>query len=417
MSKIKIKNFGPIKEGYQQDDGYLDIKKVTVFIGNQGSGKSTVAKAIASMVWLEKALNRGDVKEEEYRNLNAFHHLFGYLRLGKEYFREDTEIEYHGDLYKIRYCETKQWPMIEPRDAEKYAVPKIMYVPAERTFLSAVEEAFDVKGLPPALFEFAEEFRRSQKELRGAKLPLPIEGFEYFYDERNDRSFVIGADHKVDLLEASSGFQSLIPLFVVSGNLANMIASGTATTGAGLSVDQSIRMNQEVTTIMADNALSDEEKVRRAMSVQAKYRNEVFFNIVEEPEQNLFPSSQKDLLFELLRFNNLRQGNKLVMTTHSPYLINYLTLAVKAGKVNDTLTGKGHKLSDPGFGYVNAIVPMESTIKASDLAIYELDESDGTIRLLPDYKGLPSDENYLNADMEDSNELFAQLQEIEKGWR
>ena len=44
MSKIRIENFGPIKEGYPHDEGWMDIKKVTIFIGNQGSGKSTVAK-------------------------------------------------------------------------------------------------------------------------------------------------------------------------------------------------------------------------------------------------------------------------------------------------------------------------------------------------------------------------------------
>ena len=50
MSKIRIKNFGPIKEGYQENDGWLDVKKVTVFIGNQGSGKSTVAKLVSTML-------------------------------------------------------------------------------------------------------------------------------------------------------------------------------------------------------------------------------------------------------------------------------------------------------------------------------------------------------------------------------
>ena len=43
MSKIRVKNFGPIKGGYQENDGWLDVKKVTLFIGNQGSGKSTIA--------------------------------------------------------------------------------------------------------------------------------------------------------------------------------------------------------------------------------------------------------------------------------------------------------------------------------------------------------------------------------------
>ena len=27
MSKIRIRNFGPIKEGYQEDDGWFDLKK------------------------------------------------------------------------------------------------------------------------------------------------------------------------------------------------------------------------------------------------------------------------------------------------------------------------------------------------------------------------------------------------------
>ncbi len=56
-------------------------------------------------------------------------------------------------------------------------------------------------------------------------------------------------------------------------------------------------------------------------------------------------------------------------------------------------------------------------VKTKELVIYELDEREGTIKKLPDYKGLPSDENKLNYNLEDSNELFAQLQEIEKGWR
>ena len=56
MSKIRIKNFGPIKEGFQENNGWIDIKKVTLFIGNQGSGKSTVAKLISTFTWLEKSL-------------------------------------------------------------------------------------------------------------------------------------------------------------------------------------------------------------------------------------------------------------------------------------------------------------------------------------------------------------------------
>jgi predicted ATPase len=60
MSKIRVTNFGPIKVGNQDNDGWIDLKKVTVFIGNQGSGKSTMAKLVSTFTWIEKALVRGD---------------------------------------------------------------------------------------------------------------------------------------------------------------------------------------------------------------------------------------------------------------------------------------------------------------------------------------------------------------------
>lgn len=49
MSRLIIKNIGPIKD--------VDIKlnKVNVFIGQQSSGKSTIAKIISFCSWLEKS--------------------------------------------------------------------------------------------------------------------------------------------------------------------------------------------------------------------------------------------------------------------------------------------------------------------------------------------------------------------------
>ena len=63
MNKIKVKNFGPIKNGFNEDDGFISIHKVTIFIGNQGTGKSSIAKLISTLMWLEKMLYRGEVTE------------------------------------------------------------------------------------------------------------------------------------------------------------------------------------------------------------------------------------------------------------------------------------------------------------------------------------------------------------------
>ena len=49
----------------------------------------------------------------------------------------------------------------------------------------------------------------------------------------------------------------------------------------------------------------------------------------------------------------------------------------------------------------------------ADLAIYELDEKTGTVKLLGNYHGLPSDENVLNNNLAEANMLFSQLLDIE----
>ena len=408
MSKIKIKNFGPIKEGMLDNEGWIDIKKVTVFIGNQGSGKSTVAKVFSTFSWFEKAINRGDIEKGKV-TFNMIKNFLQYQKI-HNYFRSNTYIEYSGEKFHILCDKSKQYPVVTEVKSNSYIVPKIMYVPSERNFLSTIKDAYNVKGLPDNLFTFAEELRKAQKE-SVKNVSLPLKGYSYEYDENEDLSYVIGDDYRISLIEAASGLQSFIPLFLVSKNLASFISKSQDKVKTEMTVTQAVRFANEIMEIMNNNILTEKEKNKLTKSVKVRYFNKCFINIVEEPEQNLFPTSQQQMLNSLLEFNNMSKGNKLIMTTHSPYLINYLTLAVKAGMVNTAILNSDSK------NKLNNIVPELSTVKFDDLVIYELDEKKGTINKLPDYKGLPSDENYLNGGLEDSNELFAQLQEIEKGWR
>ena len=102
MSKIKIKNFGPIRDGFQGDNGWLDISKITVFIGNQGSGKSTIAKLISTFTWIEKALIRGDYDKKwfERKDINRFKSQFlPYHRLGYAENKKDDTADPSGGHY------------------------------------------------------------------------------------------------------------------------------------------------------------------------------------------------------------------------------------------------------------------------------------------------------------------------------
>jgi len=411
MSKIRIKNFGPIKEGYLEDDDFLDIKKVTIFIGNQGSGKSTVAKLISTMMWLEKALNRGDIEGFSYQNFwNIFKYqgVYEYFYISYLKSRDNnpcqTKLEYTGDEFSIIYPD-KTFPRIESVNDGQYITPKIMYVPAERNTLSSIT---NIKGLPEHLLSFYEELRRANKDLKGERLKLPINDYEYEYDEQSDSSFIVGPDYKINLLNASSGVQSLAPLYVVTRNLAELVTHSDDVLRKSMNSNSILKMNEEMVALEVNDAIPEKEKIIKRKDIRAKFLPKCFINIVEEPEQNLYPTSQRQILNSLLEFNNLSEGNKLIMTTHSPYIINYLSLAIQA----DYLKGKIH--SDELLEKLNAIVPLKSTISASDVAIYQMDERDGTIRKLSTFEGIPSDKNLLNQSLADGNDLFDQLLEIEQ---
>ena len=65
ICKLKIKNFGPIKNGYSNShtDDFFNISRCSVIIGEQGTGKSTVAKLVSTLLWLEKYFVQ---KEQDY---------------------------------------------------------------------------------------------------------------------------------------------------------------------------------------------------------------------------------------------------------------------------------------------------------------------------------------------------------------
>ena len=111
------------------------------------------------------------------------------------------------------------------------------------------------------------------------------------------------------------------------------------------------------------------------------------------------------MLYSLLKINNEIADNKLIITTHSPYLVNYISVAVEAGKLTQGVTAVKQK-------QLNKIVPISSVVNSDDLAIYQLNEK-GSVELLDSYKGIPSDENLLNNEIGRTNELFADLLDLQ----
>ncbi len=409
MSRINIQNFGPIKDNLSDNNGWIDIAKVTVFIGNQGSGKSTVAKLISTFTWIEKALVRGDFTKKDLERKNKLKSKFlPYHRL-ENYLKDDTFIAYEGDAYQIVYSEG--FLHIDEAQNQKYALPQIMYVPAERNFLSYLKKARELKLSSDALQEFLTEYEDAKSVMKGS-VALPIGNVFIEYNKLNDIVYVKGSDYRIQLSEASSGYQSLVPLNLVSHYLANSVKTATENNKEPMSSEEMNRFKKGISDIMSNNKLTDEQKRIAVSAISDKFNKTAFINVVEEPEQNLYPSSQKEMLFALLADNNMSVGNKLIMTTHSPYIINYLSIAIQGEYLYSKIEKSSKK--DSFLAKLYQLVPKESLVSANDIFIYQLDEKEGNITKLSAIDGIPSDENFLNKSLAEGNFLFDSLLEIEQ---
>ena len=432
MSRIKIRNFGPIRDGFVDNDGWIDINKVTVMIGDQGSGKSTVAKLISMFSWLEKTIVRNDLSVEQL-NPTIFNNLCVQQELG-EYFFEDTLIAYEGEGYSFEYDEKKgsfKGGITNTEKYREYVLPKIQYISSARNLLTilyniSLQNIIDRNGnivdlssnIPFMVKDMNKEYTKALEKLAQTGFSLPLNDTSVYY--QNYSTFIKAKGEVVSMSAASSGIQSITPLLLVSRYLSDEVQKDVL--DKVQNIDNNLKNRIEGELAKEEGELSEkfkqlysfgkeiitkEEDVTSLKEKLKRFIPSSFVNIVEEPEQNLFPTSQQKVINRLLEYNNALDRNKLIITTHSPYIIGYMTLAVKAMELY-----KKTKKEDVR-SQINEIVPQKSAISHDDLVIYELEEKDGSIRKLDTYKGIPSSKNYLNSELSEKNELYAKLLDIE----
>ncbi|ULJ59987.1 AAA family ATPase [Wielerella bovis] len=416
---IKIQHFGAIQQTNPDNQGWLDIEKVTVFIGDQGSGKSTVAKLISTFMWIEKALVRGDLDAKTLQRKGKFTQFLKYHRL-ESYVQPNSYIEYDG-LAKHIIFENNQLRFHDnlANDPKDYVLPQIMYVPAERNFISYVKNARELKIASESMKEFIDEFNNAKNKLKQA-FHLPINNIALEYDRLNDRLNLKGKNYKIHLSDGASGFQSAVPLLLVSDYLAKSVVNPNAS-NTPMSEKERENFSKEMKQILENTDFSDEQRRLAISLLSAKFNKKAFINIVEEPEQNLFPNSQWGILKELLKFNNLRLSNQLLITTHSPYIINYLSITIKASQIFQVILDTyfniyntelpcGSELEKEIFDKLDEIIDTDCWLESHDLSIYQL--KDGVVTLLPEIYGIPSDDNYLNQILQEGNDLIDKLFDI-----
>jgi predicted ATPase len=390
--QLIVKNFGPIK------DATVGFKRVTVFIGPTGGGKSTLAKLAATFRELglytkgqkgaENALRGYGIDFASNLSLIDWKLNRMSIRLSendwKFFFQDDIVAEANelarrtaalheraNALVKAQkengydtddYTQQKQllateFQAVDDFFSQNAASSKPFYIPAERGLLSVLDDAWPVLikdriGLPPVLLFFAQGFLEARAKIKS----LSISMLNIDYEHSGGKDFIIlPIVGQIPLGKAASGIQSVIPLVIIIEHLSR--------------------------------------RPGRAQSF-----------IIEEPELNLYPTAQQGLLNWLVE--KCTQGeNDLTITTHSPYILSHLNLLLYAHQVAEKHPDRAEDVAE--------LVPRTSWINPKEFACYQV-ENGGVTSLVNEELGL-IDDNGLDNLSGDAADAFDNLIRLSKG--
>lgn len=346
-SILEIRNFGAIKELS------VELNKMIVFIGTQGTGKSTVAKLLTifnDLFWLRTLVYGNDVMKE-----------FAVLGISN-YFKHDSFIKYADETYTIIYQEGKfslsivgvneeenvnfinQVMMVSvssmlknsgvagTEEFEKYMDENIAllranfrtlcYIPTERNMIGILSKSLanimlNKIPLPMTLLEYLALYEKAQAQFPTYSQPFLGVSFSF---EKGDANICVDktSDKWLKLSECSSGIQSTLPMLMI---------------------------------------------LDYAFDVKSFDRF-----VIEEPEINLFPKNQYELTKELVYHSSMSNKAQFILNTHSPYLLTSLNVLIMAAKL-----GKNDKYRD----VVEEIIPSKYWINSEDVSVFSLGEGEG----------------------------------------
>lgn len=316
----------------------LDIKKTTVLIGPQGSGESTLAKLVAMIQ--NKPFHGTEPPTDDI-----------------DFFLEDYDLQYYKrPNMSISYLIDDDEVVIDYKKFKQSGLAinrKPLLVPTERNLISIISGAIfglisSNIALPGHILDFGAEyelFRRNTSDVAIPHLGITyknVRGQDYVYHKDDDY---------LPLAASASGYQSIIPIQLVLEN-------------------------------------------------SHKYYESSSF-IIEEPELNLFPDTQKNLI-NYISSKCTKKDNQLFLTTHSPYVLSSLNNLLFAYKVAQ----KHPDLEDD----IANIIPKESWLNPEDFAAYFV--ADGTVRSIVNPKTGLISENELDGVSENIGDEFDALMEI-----
>lgn len=337
---ITVKNLGPLRD--IQD---LELRPLTVLIGESAIGKSTLMKIVSMMRFLYKMANIRSYLKLSKITSSPFRMRFDSMMRdsGLLYMlQNDSEIIYKvvkgertnekGEktfekAYELVFKNKKlaKLPSIEKEDL---VLSKVSFVSENRNIIPTWIEKSSMNAGATLGFYFHETYKDFAKAAEQDQVVnLDYVGMKLHISHPKGKNVQLkvesDAHEKIDLKDASSGIQTSAPLALIVNHFSHEFSFKDA-------------FNRSVL-----NYLHEMDRLTKFKAVtEPADLNKVIYVHVEEPELSLFPNAQCKLIDEIVRTaSNAEVDRKvnLMLATHSPYILNYLNIIL-----NQTKEGRAH---------------------------------------------------------------------------
>lgn len=322
---IIIKNFGPLKE-VEIDD----IKPLTVFIGKSAGGKSIIMKVIVLTRYIYKMVNIRSYLKNAKITRSPFKLRFNSLLHDglKGMITAQTEIYYtveiNGNKYTLKYTNRGLQSDINIPDKDLIFF-KEAYVSGMRSLIPIwASKAVSVKGENLGFFfhETFNDFNDATDVIKEQKLEYLNLKMKVRKSGNRPKLFTIESLQNdavpIELRYASSGIQTSAPLVAIVHYFAQEFSFKDAFQRSVLNYLYKQDLLTKFTLGINRNKLGKYVHIH-----------------IEEVELSLAPEDQRAFMSNLVEevFHKNKKDRKLglMVSTHSPYIVNHLNVLLRAG--------------------------------------------------------------------------------------
>ena len=346
MSEIlTIRNFGPIK------DITIDLRKVNVLIGENATGKSTIAKVLSVCRYFSYILDDNLFPNAFEDGLNA--------KGLSEFIQKDSLVLYECQHYS--FAASRGIKKEQVTDNEDGAILGAYELPV--FFVKLKRKSKEFKRLLNELEEIKPKETGAQYGFASdSAWTIPASFFQndvsivldnpfYVPTERGLQSiFSLGKSSIQNL--SDSLFNQLAELYQIAGYFkTDTIIEPLGIIYKNIKGEGYIKKDSNETFFSLFNAASGYQSTIPIVLL-VKYYTEIRKKkktfIIEEPELNLFPTSQNELVRFLVN-NVANHSNSVLITTHSPYILTSLNNLMYAYGVGQKEPVEANKVIDKKY--------------------------------------------------------------------